>query len=178
MIAFTGMPGSGKSEAVRIAKENGLPIVRMGDMVWDEVKSRGLPLDDAHVGRVAHDMRKQHGMDIWARRTLEYIQTNLKEESCLVIDGVRNGEEVAFFKQYLGDDFQVIAITASEDVRLKRILRRGRADDGSVESFKARDKREISWGLDRVIAGADRVISNEGSLEGFQKQIQSVFAQL
>ncbi|HEC81032.1 MAG TPA: hypothetical protein ENI42_01220, partial [Thermoplasmatales archaeon] len=35
-IAFTGMPGSGKTEAVKIAKELEIPVIRMGDCVWEE----------------------------------------------------------------------------------------------------------------------------------------------
>ena len=66
IIAFTGMPFSGKSEAVEIAKKLGIPVVRMGDMVWDEVKKQGLEINDGNVGFIANKMRESHGMDIWA----------------------------------------------------------------------------------------------------------------
>ncbi len=63
IIAFTGMPFSGKSEAVEITKQRGLPVIRMGDLVWDEVRSQGLPLSDETVGTVANKMRDKHGKD-------------------------------------------------------------------------------------------------------------------
>ena len=49
IIAFAGMPCSGKSEAVQIAKEMNIIVIRMGDMVWEEVKKRGLTLDEKVV---------------------------------------------------------------------------------------------------------------------------------
>jgi dephospho-CoA kinase len=98
IIAFTGMPASGKSEAVVIAKDKGIPVIRMGDLVWEETQRQGKPLDDKNVGTVAEDMRKKHGMDIWARRTVEKI-SSLKQAPLLVIDGVRNMEEIDYFKK-------------------------------------------------------------------------------
>jgi dephospho-CoA kinase len=57
VVAFTGMPASGKSAAVAVAREQGFPVFRMGDLVIDEVKRRGLPLEEEHVGPVATCMR-------------------------------------------------------------------------------------------------------------------------
>ena len=139
------MPASGKSEAVQLAKETGLPVIRMGDMVWEETKRQGRALTDKNVGDVANHMREQHGMDIWAKRTVEKIRT-MKPSSLLVIDGVRNLEELLFFKKELGEDFFVIAIDATEEQRRKRAVMRGRTDDSKdVKELEERDKREIRW---------------------------------
>ena len=70
-IAFTGMPGAGKSEAVRVAEELGIAVVRMGDVVRNEARKRGLELSDENVGGLADEMRREHGKDIWARKCLE-----------------------------------------------------------------------------------------------------------
>jgi len=128
IIAFTGMPCSGKSEAVQIAKNMGINVFRMGDMVWKEVKNQELPLDDKHVGAIADQMRKKFGKDIWAKKTLEKISNYNKIEN-IVIDGIRNNEEIETFKKKLGKDFIVIAIVASDETRQKRFLKRGREDD-------------------------------------------------
>jgi len=178
IIAFTGMPASGKSEAVQLAKDKGIPVIRMGDMVWEETKQQGKPLDDKNVGDVAHSMREKHGMDIWAKRTVEKIRS-LKKSSLLVIDGVRNMEEIEYFKKELGMDFLAIAIDAPDELRRKRAILRGRTDDSkNPKDLEERDKREIRWGLQKVIANADIVISNKGSLEDFKKQVLTVFKKL
>ena len=61
ILAFTGMPCSGKTEAVKVAKEMDIPVIRMGDAVWREVKHQGLELNDKNVGDVANNMREKHG---------------------------------------------------------------------------------------------------------------------
>jgi len=171
IIAFTGMPASGKSEAVQLAKDKGIPVVRMGDLVWEETKRQGKPLDDKNVGSVATSMRKKHSMDVWARRTVEKIHS-LKKAPHLVIDGVRNLEEIEYFKKELGSNFFVVAIDAPDELRRKRAIARGRTDDSKdLKDLEERDKREISWGLQKVIADADIVIPNNGSLEEFRKQV-------
>ena len=171
IIAFTGMPCSGKSVAVQIAKDKGIPVVRMGDAVWEETKRQGLALTDTNVGIIADSMRTKWGKDIWARRTAEKIKT-LQNTEMVVIDGVRNKEEIDYFKNTVGADFLVIAIIASDEIRRKRVLSRGREDDSTtVKDFEERDKRELRWGLKTVIDAADIVLSNEGSLEEFKEDM-------
>jgi dephospho-CoA kinase len=174
IIAFTGMPCSGKSVAVQIAKDKGIPVVRMGDMVWEETKRQGKPLNDKNVGEVANSMREKHGMDIWAKRSVKKI-TSMKKSPTLVIDGVRNKEEIDYFRKTLGNEFLIIAIDASDELRRKRALSRGRTDDSTkIKDLEERDRREIKWGLKNVIAFADIILTNNGSLEEFQQQVATV----
>ena len=63
IIAFVGMPASGKSEAARIAAEMGIPVINMGDVIRKEVLRRGLEPNDSNTGMVATDLRKCEGMD-------------------------------------------------------------------------------------------------------------------
>jgi len=178
IIVFAGMPSSGKSEAVKIAKEKNIPVMRMGDMVWEETKKQGLKINDKNVGMIADNMRKEYGMDIWAKKTLKKIETK-KEKNLLVIDGVRNIEEIETFKKKLGKDFIVIAIVASDETRQKRFLKRGREDDSkNIQDLKERDKRELGWGLGNVIASADIVISNEGKVENLQNEIFKILNEM
>ncbi len=178
IIAFAGMPFSGKSEAVKIAKEKNISVIRMGDMVWEETKKKGLEINDSNVGKVANDMRKTHGMDIWAKKTFEKIK-EIRNKEKLVIDGIRNSEEVDFFKEKLGSDFIIVAVTVSDEERYKRAMNRNRADDSKdLEKIKNRDKRELSWGLDKVIRNADIKISNEDDIEKFRSEIKNLFDNL
>ena len=161
IVAFTGMPGSGKTEAVKVASDRGVQVLRMGDAVWDEVKRQGLPLVAKEVGMVADEMRGTHGPDIWARRTLAKVDPDAK---LVVIDGIRSMAEMAVFKDALGHDFILVNIHCPDEIRMKRVRSRGREDDTStLEAFRARDERELSWGLGEVIEEADVVISNTGT---------------
>jgi dephospho-CoA kinase len=178
IIAITGMPFSGKTEAVKIASKMNIEIIRMGDIVWDEVRRRGLKLNDKNVGFVANQMRNKFGKDIWAIKTIEKINAKNNVQKIL-IDGIRSREEVDIFKKNLGKDFLLIAINSSDFLRYKRALIRGRKDDSKVlKKIKERDIREINWGIKDVINLADINISNNGSLENLKIKIFETFNNL
>lgn len=169
MIGLSGMPGSGKGVFVETARKKGWDVVRMGDAVWDFVKKKGLTLNDENVGRVADEERKKFGYGIWAERTLPFIK-NRKT----VIDGIRSVEEVNVFRKHF-QDFTLISIHSSSETRYGRIMSRKRIDDTfSKKEFDERDKRELSWGIGKVIALADVVIVNEGEVDEFREKVEEI----
>jgi len=175
-LGFTGMPWSGKSEAVAFATEKGFPVFRMGDFIWDEVKKRKLPMNASTVGSVASDMREKYGSTIWAERTVEAIE-EVNDSSIVVIDGIRSRSEVNYFRTHLSDSFRLVAIIASDEIRHQRAKKRGRVDDSSDnQSIKQRDNREIQWGIEQVINESDIKIRNESSLASFRKKIAILFS--
>ena len=179
VIGVTGMPGSGKSEAMEVVRERGIPVVRMGDLVWEEVEGQGLPRDAEHVGRVANAMRQSDGADVWARRTVARVLRDHGSAPVVVIDGIRNQEEVERLRDELGDDFTLVAIHTDPDERYGRMVRRGRADDSVDEAvLRARDQREMGWGIARTIALADEMVVNNGSLDAFRAKVAALIATL
>lgn len=175
-LGFTGMPWSGKTEAVSFADDKGFPVFRMGDFIWDEVKKRKLSMNASTVGSVASDMREKYGSTIWAERTVEAIE-KVNDSSIVVIDGIRSISEVNYFRRHLSDSFRLVAIIASDKIRHQRAKKRGRADDsGDDKSIKRRDNREIKWGIKQVINESDIKISNESSLASFREKITNLFS--
>ena len=159
------MPGCGKEEVLAVAQTVGFSIVRMGDVVREEVRRRGLPISDASVGGLAHAERQAHGFGIWAERTVPRIHGDR-----VLVDGLRGRAELEVFRGAFGDELTVIAVHASPKTRYERMLRRGRTDDaGTIEAFQARDTRELGWGLGDVIAMADVMLVNESSLEALHE---------
>jgi dephospho-CoA kinase len=162
------MPGSGKEEFVQVAKTQGLNIIRMGDVVRDEVKRRNLELTDQNVGQIADSERKAHGFGIWAQRTLPYIKGDT-----VLIDGIRGDAEIEVFKAALKGDFILVGIQSSKEVRFERIKKRARHDAPvSWEEFRERDQREIGWGIENAMAQSEHIIVNEGTLEEFQNKVR------
>src|SRR3990170_225274 len=168
VICVTGMPGCGKEEFVRVAQDRGLAIVRMGDVVREEAKRRGLKFSDETVGGMAHEERVKHGFGIWAERTVPHVG-----DALTVIDGIRGREEVEVFRRAFGEQLVVVAIHASPKTRYGRILKRG-DDVLSLEEFHRREERELGWGLAEVIATADHVIVNEGTLQEMEGRCAKV----
>jgi dephospho-CoA kinase len=170
--AFTGMPGAGKTEALLVAADMGIPVVSMGDEVRAEVARRGIPRSDETLGGIADEMRQKHGMDVWARRCLRH----LPEAEVVVIDGIRNLEEVERFKEDIAE-FVLVAIHTSPERRYGRLMNRRREDDGFDPSeVKHREERELAWGMGRVIAMADSIVTNDGDLQTFRKKISALLS--
>jgi dephospho-CoA kinase len=179
VIGVTGLQGSGKTEVARIAAGLDIPCVRMGDVVWGEVKARGLELNELNVGSVADELRKKEGREVIARRAIPMIELAGKGKPAVLVDGIRSREEVNAFHRVFGDKFQLLAIVANERARYSRIAPRARVDDvKSFEEFKRRDERELGWGLGEVIPLADIRLRNEGSLEDFRREVSSLLKQL
>jgi dephospho-CoA kinase len=174
IIVFTGMPFAGKSIAVDVAKAKNYPVIRMGDFVWEETRKQGKPLTPDAVGEVANTMRETEGKDIWARRTVDALK-RYKRLPLVIIDGARNPEEIAYFKEKLAADCKVIAIIAPDEVRFQRARERKRVDDSNKnKDIEERDRRETSWGLPKVIAAADVTITNDSGLVTFQMQVEKI----
>ena len=168
VICVTGMPAAGKEEFQKVAAEEGYVIVRMGDVVRQEARRRGLPITDAAVGGMAHEERQKHGPAVWAERTIPHVRA---QRVC--IDGLRSSAELATFRGTFGHGLVVFAVTAPPEMRWNRVQRRRRADDAKTwDEFLQRDARERTWGLEDVIARADVTIVNEGTLEDFQAAVR------
>ncbi len=177
LIAFIGMPASGKSEAAEVARHIGIPVVNMGDAVREEAARRGLAMTDENIGGTGSALRKEEGMDAVAKRCVPRIRSLSSPK--VVVDGVRNVEEIKYFKKMFGKDFKLIAIKSPLELRFERVKKRLRSDDmQSMDELKRRDEREKGWGLEKAIEVADFTIENTGSLEEFHKQIEELLRNL
>ncbi|RLF67658.1 MAG: hypothetical protein DRN26_01730, partial [Thermoplasmata archaeon] len=179
IIAIVGYPGAGKTEVRRLMEElYGLKGVAMGDVVRAYAEKLGVPMTPEEISRFADNMRRIHGMDYWARKTVEYIKELARERKLgrtVIIDGVRNIEEIEYFKRVFGENLIIVCVNAPEEIRLQRLLERGRKDDiKTIEDLRMRDEIERSWGLDRVIGMADYVIENVGTIEDLKKAVKEV----
>ncbi|MDD1639593.1 MAG: AAA family ATPase, partial [Methanomicrobiales archaeon] len=63
VIGVVGLPASGKGEFSRIAREMGVPVVVMGDVIRRRAAEEGIPEDDSGLGGIGNRLREEHGMD-------------------------------------------------------------------------------------------------------------------
>jgi dephospho-CoA kinase len=173
VLGIVGMPGSGKSEAANIGRKYGFRVVVMGDVIRKEVARRQLSPTPENVGRIMLELRQQHGLSIVAQLCLTHI-TNTGGDRIL-IEGIRSMAEVTEFKTTF-PQFIVLSIHSSPTTRLQRILNRGRSDDADNHHFfLERDQRELHVGIGSVIALADYMVINEGTLPAFHNQIHKIY---
>jgi dephospho-CoA kinase len=176
VIGVVGLPASGKGEFSKIAADTGIPVIIMGDMIRAAVLKAGLDPTDDNFGATANRLRAENGMDAIAALCVPEIRRQTAQ--LVLVDGIRGDAEVRLFRKHF-PAFVLISIDSSFEKRLERIRARGRSDDFlRPESLRARDEREMKWGLGSALAEADINIKNEGSLDEFSRAVNAVLASL
>jgi dephospho-CoA kinase len=161
VIAISGMPGAGKGVASEAGKSLGFDVLVLGDVIREETERRGIEPTPKNMGNVMLELRANEGVAVVAKRLLPKIES--ARSSTVIVEGVRSMHEL----QELQSKYEVItvAIHASPKTRFQRLLSRKRSDDPKTwEVFFERDSRELNVGLGHVIALADLVLINEGTI--------------
>ena len=197
IIGFVGMPGSGKSVASNVARNMGLEVVVMGDVIRGEAARLCLPPTDENLGNVGNMLRAREGPNAVAKRTLELARRSGKD--FVVVDGLRSKEEVGFFRDN-SNDFMLVEVCASAESRLRRIANRGRSDDANSEdetkqgskialscddrfqktadALAKRECRELGWGMCEAFNEADLIIDNNGDLDEFKAKVEAFLREI
>ncbi|MBN1644186.1 MAG: AAA family ATPase [Dehalococcoidales bacterium] len=177
VVAIVGMTGSGKSEVSHQFENSGYVRIRFGDITDEEVKKRGLPLNEANERQVREQLRKEHGMAVYAKLNLPRIDEALKKSN-VVVDGLYSWEEYVLLKNHFGDKLSLIAVWASPRTRYARLSRRKVRPLTNKEATE-RDRTEIeNINKGGPIAVADFTITNESSLSELIKETKRVIARL
>jgi dephospho-CoA kinase len=170
------MPASGKGEFSRIAQEEGIPVIVMGDMIRKAVRDAGLEPNDTNFGATANRLRAERGMDAIAQLCVPEIQR--QSTSLVLVDGIRGDSEVALFRRHFSG-FTLISIDSAFESRLARIAARARSDDfTTADALHNRDDRELGWGLGNALKLADIHLKNEGTLDEFAVSVRELLTQL
>jgi dephospho-CoA kinase len=177
VVAIVGMAGAGKSEVARVFEEAGYVRIRFGDITDQELKRRGLAVNEANERNIRESLRKEYGMAAYAILNLPVTEDAMKKSN-VVIDGLYSWEEYTTLKQRLNDDFDVVAVCAPPKVRYTRLAARPVRPLKSEEA-KGRDSTEIEH-LNKggPIAMADFMIINGSSLEELREKTREIIREL
>ncbi len=167
------MPGSGKGIVAGVARNLGFEIIRMGDVIREEARKR-----NTNIGEMAVQIRKEHGDFVVAERCIQKIKDLSSDPGNsshhFIIEGIRSPFEVEMFQENF-PGFKILSVYSSPETRFKRLLNRKRIDDSlDKPKFESRDKRELKFGIGEVIAQADFMVVNEGTMKRFKNIIRSI----
>ena len=171
------MAGVGKSEVAKVFEEHGFKKVRFGDITDEELKNKGLELNEENEHYVRQQLRKKHGMAAYAKLNLPRIDSSLKS-SDVVVDGLYSWEEYILLKERYGRRFITVAVWASPATRHARLAHRAERTL-TPEEAASRDKSEIeNINKGGPIAMADFTIVNQDSLEELRRETERVLSAL
>jgi dephospho-CoA kinase len=169
------MPGAGKGVASEAAKRLGFEILVLGDVIREETERRGLEPTPQNVGSVMLQVRREEGSGVVAKRLVPKVEAS--RAHTLIVEGIRSEDELRELRSKF--DVLTIAIHASPKTRYQRLVARGRSDDPKTwDTFYERDSRELDVGLCRVIALADVLLINEGTIDELQSNFNAAINKL
>lgn len=180
IIGITGYAGAGKDsfagllEQQLVAAGKSVSLVSSGDLIRAYVKEHGLgDIGDRAVLRQAvDDVAKTESYTFWLERAIESASVS----DVLLYPGLRQTVEVDLIHRRQGI---AIAIDAPIETRYTWAQSRARQGDNiDFETFKANEEAERAGSaqqLDNVVAKADVVIANDGTLEQLE-QLATVIA--
>lgn len=174
IIAVIGMCGSGKSEAVKYFVDKGFRKVYFGDVVITELKTRELEINEANERKVREELRKEFGMGVMAIKSIEKIKEYYKTDN-VVIESMYSWEEFKIIKNVFSDNFKLLAIYTTKNLRYERLGKR-EFRPLTIEEATSRDLSEIE-NLDKggPIAYADYTLINDSSLAELNKKLEIIF---
>ncbi len=182
VIAFVGMPGSGKGTCTDyLAEKYHFPVIHFGTMVYEEVARRGLNnVKDEKF--VREDMREMEGPTVLAKHAARKADTLFEAGNrVIILDGIYSWTEYKYLHEKYGNSLIIIATAASKDIRHRRIMERkdSHRKYTSVQQIIDREIAEIE-NLEKggPIANADYTLVNNSSKEFLQQDLEVLLRDL
>ena len=172
IIALVGLPGSGKSTAAALFNKKGFQIIRFGDITEEYLKKAGLSLNEKNERAIRESLRKENGMEAYAKLNKDNIDRSLKHGK-VVIDGLYSYEEFKFLKKEY-EDIILITVETSPEKRYERLSKREKRSLTEKEA-EQRDKTEIeNLNIQKTIDSADFTLHNIFTEHELEEQIEKI----
>ena len=178
-IVFVGMPGAGKSVCVEHLKAKGLVSVYFGGITVDEVKARGMEVNEHNERYVREDIRAKEGKGAYAVRILKQVEDFFEQgQQYVVVDGLYSWTEYKIFKEAMEYSALIIAVVAPREIRHNRLAERKTRPLTEAEA-NSRDYAEIEH-LEKggPIANADYYLYNDGDPQSLLRDLDSLLERL
>ncbi len=175
MLCITGLPGAGKSEVGAILVEKGFAEVEMSASIREKMREQGIEASNVNLREFSLRIRKEYGGDIVARWAMESIK-KLGTDKVLIV-GIRGEDEARYFKSQ--GELKIILVTAPDDLRFERLKARGRPDDPKTKTdFDYREEKERQFGIEGIMARAQYVISNSGTMDLLKEDVNALLERI
>lgn len=186
-VGVTGLPGAGKGAFIDVLRpllaQQGVPTryYSLSDELRAEARRRGQPVERPILRAIANELRLEQGGGVLSLMVTRKIREELKmlrgvENLVVIIDAIRNPEEVHVLRRELHPYFTLVGVEAPLEVLVNRIALRARFDepDEFVQQKEAARKMILGesgegepahgHNIAKCVAIADWRVDNSGTL--------------
>lgn len=187
-VGVTGLPGAGKGAFVDLLRplleQQGIATryYSLSDELRDEARRRGRAVERPILRAIANELRLQHGAGVLSLLVTRKIKQELEilqgvDNVVVIIDAIRNPEEVHVLRQELTPHFTLVGVEAPLEVLVNRIASRARFDEPDEFVQKREAARKMILGesgegepahghnIAECVAEADWRVDNSGTLQ-------------
>jgi dephospho-CoA kinase len=179
IVAFVGLPGSGKSTATEYISQKQIPRVYFGGVVLEAVEKAGLDINPRNEQYMREKLRADEGNDVIVNRIVEQIQNLISAgQKRIIADGLYSWTEYKIMKKAFPGELTVIAVVSPRRSRYRRLA------DRPTRPLTEREATERDWAeIERLekggpIAMADSYIINDGTIEELYEEIDTKLKQI
>ena len=165
IIGLSGTNGAGKDTVGELLAEHyGYLFVSVTELLREECRKRGLPIERQHLRTISAEWRRQYGLAVLVDRAIEQYEAAKDTYRGIVMASMRNPYEADRIHELGGT---MVWVDADPRVRYERIqanaASRGRAgeDNRTFEEFLAEEQAEMQGSDDK--AGLDTLAVKERS---------------
>ena len=181
ILGIAGTNGSGKDLVGHIlAERHDYLFVSVSDLLRDECRKRGLPVERENLRSISAEWRREGGLGVLIDKAVTTYTTRGHPYAGLAISSLRNPGEVDRVHELGGT---VVWVDARQRLRYDRIQAasrgRGQEDDKTFEQFQVEELAEMSTtgdsatlDMSAVRDKADIELLNEGSLKILQEKVR------
>lgn len=200
-IGVTGLPGAGKGAFIDLLEprltDREIETWRysLSDVLRAEARARGLTVERPVLRSIANELRREQGSGVLSLMVVRQIRRELAELSddtplVVIVDAIRNPDEVSALRQALGEKFILVAVEAPLELLVERIAARARYDEpdefvGRKEAARQMilgesGKNEPAHGhnIARCVAMADWRVDNSQSIDEMAGQIDRLIEEI
>jgi dephospho-CoA kinase len=175
IVAFVGLAGSGKSEAVKYLTDKGIPKVYFGGVVLNALSDAGLEHTQQNEKKFREEIRQKEGRDFVVNRIIKQIHDLADAgQHHIVADGLYTWTEYKKLKHEFPGEMTVVAVVTPKHLRYERMSKR------PVRPLQPHEIDERDWAeienLEKggPIAIADYFVHNDKGIDWLYQQLDEV----
>ena len=179
IIGLTGENCAGKSTICEYLRKKGFYYLSLSDVIREELTSEGTEITRDTLIKKGNRLREEFGPGILAKKVLMKTESDKN----YVVDSIRNGAEVDELKTKTG--FFLFHITASQEVRFKRMKARKREGDPvtydafvRIEEIERKSDKATHQSIMDAVGKADKTIINDGDLQHLYDLVDSALGEV